>query len=204
MKDKHGLLKEIQTSEGNYCLELGCGNNKSDSSFIGIDLLDTPAVDVVGDVYTVLKAVPRESISAIYSSHFVEHIPDLQKFLTEAARVLKPSAKMEIVVPHFSNPWFYSDPTHTKYFGLYTMSYFSVDNLLSRKVPTYDHEIHYDLQAVNLTFKSGRPFYGRHIIRAILGKFFNSTNYLKEFWEENLSGLISCYEISYTLVKRKN
>jgi ubiquinone/menaquinone biosynthesis C-methylase UbiE len=182
-------------------LELGCGEHKKIPDAIGIDALDYPGVDIVGDIFEVLRAFPAASVDAIYSFHFFEHIADLSALLDEMSRVLKTGGKLEVVVPHFSNPYFYSDPTHKTFFGLYTFCYFSRNTLFSRQVPTYGKEIKFELVAADLIFKSSRPFVVRHGIKKLLGKVFNCCIYMKEFYEENLCHLFPCYEIKYQLRK---
>ena len=104
-------------------------------------------------------------------------------------------------MPHYSNPYFYSDPTHRRYFGLYTMCYFSESKLFKRKVPEYNHNINYELMFVELNFSSTRQFYIRHVFKKFFGILFEKTRYMKEFWEENLSFIIPCYDIKYILKK---
>jgi len=182
-------------------LELGCGEHKKIPDAIGIDALNYPGVDIVGDIFEVLRAFPATSVDAIYSFHFFEHIADLSALLDEMSRVLKTGGKLEIVVPHFSNPYFYSDPTHKTFFGLYTFCYFSSNTLFSRQVPTYGKAIEFELVAADLIFKSTRPFIVRHGIKKLFGKVFNCCIYMKEFYEENLCFLFPCYEIKYQLRK---
>src|SRR5438094_3273871 len=102
--DKTGLLAQL-SEHSPIALELGCGPTKRDASSIGIDALDLPGVDLVGDVFEVLAAFPSSSVDAIASYHFFEHVDDLPRLLRELARVMKSRAGLEIVVPHFSNPW---------------------------------------------------------------------------------------------------
>jgi ubiquinone/menaquinone biosynthesis C-methylase UbiE len=201
MKDKNNIIESILFME-KVVLELGCGKNKKEKYFIGIDILDYPCVDIVGDVFEILKEIPDKSIDKIYTSHFVEHMPSLPTLLTEISRVVKDGGEVEIIVPHFSNPHFYSDYTHKAFFGLYTMSYLSNDLIFKRRVPDYQKDKLFDLESVDLIFKSSRPFYGRHITKKTLGFFFNLSTYLKEFYEENLCYIFPCYEIKYLLRKR--
>src|ERR1035437_6155312 len=116
-------------------LELGCGEEKRDESAVGVDLLDLPGVDILGDALEVLRSLPDSSVDAIYSEHFMEHVSEPRLVLSEAARVLKPGGEFRAIIPHFSNPWFYSDPTHRSYFGLYTFCYWVVRTPFSRQVP---------------------------------------------------------------------
>ena len=201
VQDKNNFIKKISLVE-TVTVELGCGNDKRNISYIGIDILDYPCVDIVGDVFEVLKKIPDQSIDTIYSSHFVEHIDNLSLLIDEIFRVIKIGGQVEIVVPHFSNPHFYSDYTHKSFFGLYTMSYLANDKIFKRKVPDYKKAKMFDLESVDIIFKSNRPFYVRHAVKRILGLFFNSTNYLKELYEENFCYIFPCYEIKYILRKK--
>jgi SAM-dependent methyltransferase len=180
-------------------LELGCGTTKRTPSHLGVDELDLPGVDLVGDVFEVLAAFPDESVDSVSSFHFFEHVEDLPRLLGDIARVMKPGGALAVVAPHFSNPYFYSDYTHRRFFGLYTLCYFAKSDLFSRQVPTYGIEPQFELVDVRLVFKSTRPFYVRHAIKRTLGWFINTSNYTREFYEENLCYLVPCYEIAYSL-----
>jgi len=200
---KQILVQIIGESPSGKILELGCGNTKRIKDAIGIDSQNHDCVDIVGDVFEVLNEIPSASIDEIYSFHFLEHISDLSGLLEVVARVLKKGGRLEIVVPHFSNPYFYSDYTHRNFFGLYSMSYFSSEALFRRKVPTYGQQSQYDLVAVELVFKSSVPFYFRHGLKKIVGYLFNLNNYMREFYEENLCYIFPCYEIRYSLRRKE-
>ena len=200
--DKKNLIPEIQKQEF-VELELGCGNKKKKPSAIGIDALDYPNVDIVGDIYEVLARFPAGSVDAVSSSHFVEHVPDVQKLLSELARITKSNGKVEFVAPHFSNPYFYSDPTHRQFFGLYTFCYFADHSPFTRSVPTYGHKIEFSISKIDLIFKSPRHFFVRHFVKRLFGRLFNSCVYMKELWEENLCYLFPCYEIKYLIIRHE-
>jgi ubiquinone/menaquinone biosynthesis C-methylase UbiE len=182
-----------------FILELGCGETKKRADAIGVDALDFSCVDIVGDVFDVLQGIPSGSVDEVYSSHFVEHLDDVGVFFGELGRVMKPGGTVEIIVPHFSNPYFYSDPTHRRFFGLYTFGYLAERSPFSRIVHPYQGELYFDVERVDLLFKSARPFYGRYAFKRVIGTIFNSCNYMKEFYEENLCYLFPCYEIRYQL-----
>ena len=199
--DKRGIFNSAEISVLNLTLELGCGEKKRITNSVGVDQLDFPSVDIVGDAIEVLRCFPDKSIRCISSSHFFEHVDDLKCLLTECSRVLMTGGILEIVVPHFSNPYFYSDYTHKRFFGLYTFSYLCNTPNLKRKVPKYGISLPLDLKNVELNFRSERPFYLRHAIGRIIGLIINSCDYLKEFYEINLSNLIHCHEIKFVLEK---
>lgn len=194
--EKRGVLARLHAGEI-LPVELGCGPNKLARDAIGVDRLDFDGVDLVGDVFDVLAAMPDACLSACYSAHFFEHVDDLPRLIEELSRTLVPGARLTVRVPHFSNAYFYSDPTHSRFFGLYTMSYYARDGLLRRRVPNYGREPAFELEGVRLGFAS--PFPVRNLVRKTLGAVFNLTAWLQEFYEENLCYLLSCYEIEFRL-----
>jgi len=200
IKDKKNILRDIK-NPGEINLELGCGNRKRQENAVGIDMLEYESVDIQGDVYEVLKKIPDNRVSTVYSYHFFEHVEDVGKLVQEVARVLVDGGLFLVVVPHFSNPYFYSDYTHMNHFGLYSFSYFSRDDIFSRTVPHYQKTIHFKLQNVKLIFKSPRPFYLRWGFKKIIQQFFNLNTYLKELYEEFFCYLFPCYEIRYVMKK---
>jgi len=200
INDKKNILKSIH-NPGDISLELGCGNRKRHKEAVGIDILEYECVDIQGDVYDILKKIPDNRISAVYSYHFFEHVDDVKGLVQQVARVLVNGGLFVVVVPHFSNPYFYSDHTHLNHFGLYSFSYFSQDTLFSRTVPHYQTGINFNLQDVSLIFKSPRPFYIRWGFKKMIQLFFNLTPYLKELYEEFFCYLFPCYEIKYVMKK---
>jgi predicted SAM-dependent methyltransferase len=59
--------------------------------------------DVIEDVRTFLPRIPENSVAAIYTSHFLEHLPgsDVVEVLKHCYRVLKKDGVFEIIVPNF-------------------------------------------------------------------------------------------------------
>lgn len=196
--DKHNILSSLADRQ-RLDLELGCGDRKMNPAAIGVDALDYDNVDLVGDVFEVLDLFPDDSVDTVYTSHFCEHLPDPGRLLADLRRVIKIGGQLEIVVPHFSNPYYFSDSTHKSFYGLYTFCAFSSTSPFKRQVPTYQTEPHYQLLQVDLIFKSSPPFYFRHGIKTVLGKIMNLNNYTREFYEENLCYMFPCYEIRYRL-----
>jgi hypothetical protein len=196
--DKTGTLQRLSAGE-KLKLELGCGPRKVEPKAIGVDLLDLDGVDLVGDVYVALSAMPASSISSVYTAHFLEHLPDLQRLLDELGRVMVSGAPLTIVVPHFSNPFYYSDPTHRTPFGLYTLAYFCDQQLFRRAVPRYGFKSPFTIESVQLQFKSYPPRYLRHAVKRLVGAVVNSCMFATELYEENFCWLVPCYEVQYTL-----
>ncbi len=55
--DKHSALRRERLLK----LDLGCGTAERDASFFGVDVLDSAAVDVVGDLHDVVGALEEGS-----------------------------------------------------------------------------------------------------------------------------------------------
>jgi hypothetical protein len=182
-------------------LDLGCGVSKRGPDFVGVDILDGPAVDVVGDAIDVLRSLEEERVVEVYSSHFFEHVEDLSALIDELERVLVVGGRLHVIVPHFSNAYYYSDPTHRRPFGLYTFSYFAHDPVLRRRVPTYGRNPRLRLDAARLVFRSSIEFRARYRVKAALGWLVNRNAWSQEFYEENLAGIFPCYELDFELVK---
>jgi len=93
-------------------LDLGCGKNKQ-PGFVGVDIRAFEGVDQVLDL-----AAPwpweSESVEEAHTSHFVEHLTAPQRihFVNELYRVLAPSGKCTLIVPHWASCRAYGDLTH--------------------------------------------------------------------------------------------
>jgi len=195
--DKDNLLQNLPVN--GVSLELGCGSRKKHIEAIGIDMLDFDGVNIVGDVFDVLKEFPDQSVNKIYTYHFLEHIEKLPELFQELARVLKDDGLLFIVDPHFSNPYYYSDITHKNFFGLYTMNYFSSGGGFKRTIPNYQQKKNYMIDSVQLVFKSFPPYYLRHGIKKFFEIIFNFNSYTKELYEEFFCYIVPCYEVQYSL-----
>lgn len=197
-RDKNNILGNLNKREV-VIIELGCGQRKTIPTAIGIDLLDMPDVDIISDLNEGLPFFENESVDIIYSSHFLEHLNNFPLLMNEAYRVLKPGGKMLGIVPHFSNPFFYSDYTHRQNFGLYTFSYFSKSKYFRRDVPIFYNDTDFKIRKIQLIFHSEiRPI---HLLRKFFQILINLHPCLLEFYEENLCYFIPAFEIRFELQK---
>lgn len=192
------IRKKIDNGQA-LTLELGCGDRKRHEEAVGIDVLDYEGVDIVGDIHDVLNEFPDKCISGVFSYHCFEHLPNLSDVMDQLGRIMKNGATLVVVVPHFSNPYYYSDATHRQPFGLYTFSYFASDTIFARKCPKYKRETCFEIKRTKLIFKSPRPFYVRWAFKRIFQAVVNLSFYTMEFFEENLCWLMPCYEIRFEL-----
>jgi SAM-dependent methyltransferase len=194
------LMTDLRSKGLPIVIELGPGNSKTYPHSIGIDLIKKDSVDYVWDLRDGLSFIGDNEVDLIFSSHFLEHIDQLEPFLKEVHRVLKPGGRKIGIVPHFSNPYYYSDYTHKNFWGLYTILYFSQDRFFQRDVPRYYNSLDFRINAVKLIFRS--PFSGRMAMKRIFGAVVNCSKYAMEFYEENLTGLCQCYEIRFEIEKK--
>lgn len=193
------ILLKYQDKYGKCVLELGPGDTKQFDYCIGLDMMKKDSVDYVCDLSNGFSFIQDNSIDEIRSSHFLEHIDNLPLFLKEVFRILKPGGRMINVVPHFSNPYYYSDYTHKSFWGLYSISYFSKNSFFKRKVPTYYNDINFEIIDVKLIFRS--DFRLRNLFKRFLTFLFNSSTYMKELYEESFSYIFPCYEIYFVIQK---
>ena len=194
-------LEKIINSGEKVVVDVGCGNRKKPGR-IGIDRVDLPGVDIVADIEKGLSYFPDESVDEIHCRSVLEHIEDIEELLREMLRVLKKNGRANIFVPHFSNPYYYSDYTHVRFFGLYTFQYF-VDSKdqLKRKVPNYYSDIRMRIVSQRLKFRSSFAFLKP--LKSLFAWVINRHSRLQEFYEENLCYAFPCHgiEIVFTGVK---
>ncbi len=131
-------------------LNLGSGL-KPREGFFGVDHLPLPTTDIVADLNEPLAQLPDCSVSEVFTRHTLEHVRELLPLMAEIHRVCRPDARIEIIVPHFSNPYFYSDPTHVRHFGLYTFFYFAdEEDQPRRKVPAFYANERFQVSSVQI------------------------------------------------------
>lgn len=199
MNDKTDI-EQLLKGRDTVVVELGCGDRKRIAGSIGIDLRDGEGVDVVGDVLEVLNAFPDGSIDGIHSHHCLEHIENIEGLFRQLSRTVRKGGSMSITVPHFSNPFFYSDPTHKTPFGLYTFAYFADAPFFKRSLPQYAKTA-FEIRDLRLIFKSYRPRYLRHAWKKAVEFFVNLNVFTMELYEEMFCYLVPCYEIRLVLVR---
>jgi SAM-dependent methyltransferase len=178
-------------------VELGCGMANPPGR-IKIDRVDLPHLDIVTDLEDGLSFFPDNSVDAIHSKSVLEHIHNFDFLMRETWRILKPAGTQNIFVPHFSNPFYYSDPTHVRFFGLYSFEYYSAGHFyFSRKLPAYYQEYGFLIQHISLVF--GSPWRGRNFVKRLMQKIVNINSWMMEFYEENLCYAFPCYGLQVTL-----
>jgi ubiquinone/menaquinone biosynthesis C-methylase UbiE len=188
---------------GSLKIDIGCGTNKK-NGFKGLDILPLPGVDYIANLEEGLGFLQDNSVDEFFTAHFLEHINNFELMMAEIHRTLKPGGICTVFVPHFSNPYFYSDYTHKRFFGLYSFDYFSAyDTGFRRKVPSYNSSIRFIILERKLIFKSPNFFITNLIKKHFFNRLFNSGKYFQAVYEEFFTNAISCYELKFVLKAEK-
>lgn len=198
IQDPHGLLAAA-SADRPVALDLGCGELREHPGAIGVDVLPGAAVDVVADAFDVVAALPDASVHSVYARHFLEHLAEPAELFLALGRVVRPGGAVHVIVPHFTNPYYYSDPTHKTFFGLYTFSYLADDRRFRRKVPSYFGTPDFTIEDVRMGFKAKRPYYLSHAANKVVAKLVNARPGNQETYEYRWSNLWPCYEVSWLL-----
>jgi len=194
-------LEQIINSPNPVIVELGCGKKERDNR-ITIDKVDIPNVDIVADIENGLAFLPDNSVDEVHCRSVLEHIENFENLIGEIVRVLKKQGKAYIFVPHFSNPYYYSDYTHKRFFGLYTFYYFTeTKHQLKRKVPNFYTDIRIKIVSLRLVFRS--PFWISRQFKKLIGSLFNCHRSLMEFYEQHLCYIFPCCGIEVVFMPSK-
>lgn len=107
-------------------IDLGAGTNPKEG-YIGLDII--PLADIQCDI---TGGLPFEdnSIDAIYSQDFLEHIPQ-DKVITvmnEIWRVLKVGGQMEHWIPNAGSRNYFASPSHLSHWNIRTFEFFEDGN----------------------------------------------------------------------------
>ena len=180
-------------------IDIGCGPNKK-PGFKGMDILQLPGVDFVVDLEKGFSFLEDNSVDEFYTAHFLEHIDNFELVMGEIYRTLKPGGICTVFVPHFSNPYYYSDYTHKRFFGLYSFDYFSAtDTGFRRKVPSYNSYIKFEIVKRKLIFKAPSFLITNLLKKHILTRIFNCSKYFQAVYEEYFTKTFGCYELKFVL-----
>ena len=192
---KIDLAKRL-SGDGPIKIELGCGKAKLPDR-IGIDAVDLPNVDIVANLNEGLSFLPDNSVDEVHSHSLLEHIDNFELLMSEIVRVLKPTGTCYTFVPHFSNPFYFSDPTHVRFFGLYTFYYFVDESKqLRRKVPAFYWGTRIEIVKIKLKFTS--EFRLIRMARKLFSTIVNSSSTLQELYEDSFTNIVPCYGMQVT------
>ena len=104
-------------------LDFGCGPAKL-PGFVGMDIFPSAGVDVVHDFDTFPYPFPDDTFDEVKCDNSLEHVADFLRTVEELHRILKPGGMLKVLVPHYSGPNAYGDPTHRTFFAWSTFDRF--------------------------------------------------------------------------------
>lgn len=194
-------LQEDLASGRKIRLNIGMGQRPREG-YYGLDHLELPGVDVVADLEQPLSAIPDNSVEAVVAYHIIEHVVNFLPLLKELHRVVVPGGQLEIVSPHFSNPYGYSDPTHVRFFGLYSFYYFSDEaDQRIRKIPAFYLPERFVVESVSVTLMPTlllvKP------VRRLATKLVNSSMRMLDWYERSWCRKFPADSIRYVVRVKK-
>ena len=194
------VYRDIEAGKG-LRLNLGAGQRPR-PGFYSVDQLPLPGVDIVADLNAPLDELPDDSVEEIYSRHTMEHVTRFLPLLAEIHRVARPEARIELVVPHFSNPHGYSDPTHVRFFGLYSLFYFCDEaDQPARKVPNFYLPQRFRVESV--TFSLLKQSLLDRLVQATFQKLINRSYAWLDWYERRLCWSFPVSSVRYLLSPKK-
>lgn len=104
-------------------LDVGCGKAKAPGA-IGIDRNRNSQADIIHDLDIFPWPLAANEFDLILCRHTIEHIADMIGFMEEVHRIARADARVEIVTPHFSNRFSFTDPTHLRHLSIRSFDYF--------------------------------------------------------------------------------
>jgi hypothetical protein len=179
-------------------LDLGSGRCPREGMF-SVDCREIPGVDIVADLNENLQSIPDESVNHIYSHHAFEHVENLAGLMKEIYRISSRECIIEIIVPHFSNTYSYSDPTHVRFFGLFSFYYFSPFKYRPKRiqVPMYQSDLGFIVKEIVIQFYRMGVF--DKIVGRLIEPIVNINLRTQELYERRFSRIYHAMQIKYVL-----
>jgi predicted SAM-dependent methyltransferase len=125
-------------------LDIACGQNKREG-FVGIDIANVEGVDIVHDLNVYPWPIEDNSVDEVWCSHYIEHVPDLFKFIDEIYRIMKIGAKATFISPYYSSVRAWQDPTHVRAISEWTYYYFNQQWREVNKLTHYPVKADFDI-----------------------------------------------------------
>ena len=178
-------------------LNLGAGQRRL-PGFYNLDFVELPGVDIVADLNEPLSDLPDGCVEEVYTRHVLEHVNRLLELLGEVHRITCPDGRIEVIVPHFSNPYGYSDPTHVRFFGLYSFFYFADEaDQPRRKVPSFYSTVRFRVESVR--FNLMRATFVERLGRKLLQPLINRGVGWLDWYERRCCRLFPVDDVRYVL-----
>ena len=178
-------------------LNLGSGQRRLEGYF-NVDCTTVTQPDLLADLNEPLDCLPDNCVEAVYARHTLEHIENFIGLLGELHRVCRADATLDIIVPHFSNPYGFSDPTHVRFFGLYSFFYFAdAQDQPRRKVPSFYTPMRFRVEKVE--FRLLKESLLEKCARSALEPLINRSVRGLDWYERRMCRLFPVGDVRYLL-----
>jgi len=108
-------------------LNLGCGL-KHEPDAVNLDITPATNPDVVHDLNRFPWPFPDNHFREVFAYDCLEHLDRFIPAMEEIHRICRDGATVRITVPHFSCANAFTDPTHNRIFGFFSMDYLTGGN----------------------------------------------------------------------------
>ena len=105
-------------------INIGSGSQNL-KGFVNIDLYKHKEVDIQIHIDKYGLPLKDNSVDYVYSSHFLEHIFNLDKIIQEMYRVSKNNCIIDIILPHFK--WIPNEE-HVREFNITSLKNYEINN----------------------------------------------------------------------------
>lgn len=132
-------------------LDIGCGKNKKEG-FKGIDISPDVGADFVHDLNIFPWPFEDSSVYEIFTSHYVEHVSDLIKFMEECYRILMDQSVITIIAPYYTSVRCWQDPTHVRAISEMTWLYYNEEWRKINKLEHYNINCDFKIESNKFVF----------------------------------------------------
>lgn len=115
-------------------LNLGCGLKHLPDA-VNLDITPATNPDVVHDLNRLPWPLPDNHFREVLAYDVIEHLDDFIPVMEEIHRVCQDQAVVRITVPHFSCANAFTDPTHRRHFGYFSLDYVTGENEIEFYTP---------------------------------------------------------------------
>src|SRR5262245_41523266 len=194
------VLRDIAEGRG-LRLNLGSGQRHRPGSY-NVDVVELPEVDILAALNEPLSGLPNDCVEEVYSRHTLEHVTRFLELVAELHRVTRAGGRIEVIVPHFSNPYGYSDPTHVRFFGAYSFYYFcDAADQPRRAVPSFYLPQRFTVETVGCKLLRGSLL--DRAARAVVQPLVNRGFGWLDWYERRLCRWLPADSIRYVLRPKK-
>jgi len=171
-------------------LNLGCGRDYR-KGYINCDASPLVNPDVVLDLEGKLP-FPDNYFEEILAYHVLEHINNFIPLMHEIHRVCKKDAVIKIKTPFYAGWGQYNDPTHVRFFSIYTFQYFQ-KGMFSHEVGCEKDMFNYK---VKINYAIGRA---RFLLNWFFNPLINLSSFTQQMYVRFFCWIFPASEIQYEL-----